>query len=162
MNWGFESSTAEGWKNDPTDPTGGITHRIVSSRHARTTTPSLAVTMAIAAWSTNDARGISLVVPLCASNGTANLSGYTFTGWAYFTVNQGSIPMNAANLIYVGLAGAYTPVSQSTLNQWLQIQGTIDGSYSQVTLSLGFAIANASSEGFSGTMYLDDVQISPP
>ena len=97
-----------------------------------------------------------------ASSGTANLSGYTFTGWAYFTVNQGSIPMVAANLIYVDAAAAYTPVSQSTTNQWLQVQGSISGSFAQVTFSAGFTIADPNSDGFSGTMYLDDVQISPP
>jgi len=78
------------------------------------------------------------------------------------TVNQGSIPMNAANLIYVDAPSAYTPVSQSTINQWLKVQGIISGSWDQVTFGLGFAIADQNSEGFSGTMYLDDVQISPP
>ena len=70
--------------------------------------------------------------------------------------------MNAANLIYVDAPSAYTPVSQSTINQWLQVKGIIGGSYGQITLSLGFTIADQNSEGFSGTMYLDDVQISPP
>ncbi len=162
MNWGFESGTTEGWKQDPADPTSGITNITVSSSHVRTGTHSLAVTMAIAAWSTNGAHGIALVIPLCPSSGTANLSGYTFTGWAYFTVNQGSIPMVAANLIYVDAAVAYTPVSQSTTNQWLQVQGIVNGSFAQVAFSVGFTIADPGSDGFSGTMYLDDVQISPP
>ncbi len=55
------------------------------------------------------------------------------------------MPMNAANLIQAsvrsttgfGDVAGYTPVSQSTID-------------------------NPSSEGFAGTMYLDDVQITPP
>ena len=131
MNWGFESGTAEGWGMDAMNPGLGVTNITVSSSHFHTGSRSLAVTIGIAAYSPNDSRGVSVAVPLCASSGTANLSGYTFSAWVYFTVTQGSMPMNAANLIQAsvrsttgfGDVAGYTPVSQSTINQWLQVQG---------------------------------------
>jgi hypothetical protein len=174
MNWGFESGTAEGWLIDPLDSTGGITNITVSSSHVHTGTHSLAVTMAISAYSTNLARGISVAVPFCASSGTVNLVGYTLSAWVYFSVTAGSIPMNAANLIqgifYSKDTSGFTldgaiAVSQSTTNQWLHLQGTItqsDALTYQLSISAGFTIADPTSEGFTGTMYLDDVQISPP
>ncbi len=175
MNWGFESGTAEGWGMDPLNPGLGVTNITVSSSHFHTGSHSLAVTMAIAAYSTNDARGISVAVPLCASSGTANLAGYTFSAWVYFVVTAGSMPMNAANLIQ---GVFYTPtntgssgldnaifVGQSTINQWLNLQGNLiqsdPGNY-QLSITAEFPIANPNSEGFTGTMYLDDVRISPP
>jgi len=58
----------------------------------------------------------------------------------------------------------YSPVSQSTINQWLQVQGDLIGATAggEIVIYVDFPIANASSEGFAGTMYLDDVQITPP
>jgi hypothetical protein len=164
MNWGFESGTAEGWQMDAALPGGGVTNITVSSTHVHSGSHSLAVTIAIAAWSTNDARFTSIAVPICPSSGTANLSGYTFSAWVYFTLTQGSIPMNAANLIQVNAAGAFTPVSQSTINQWLHVQGSFSSVAAgpQINMMTDFPIADPNSEGFSGTMYLDDVQISPP
>jgi hypothetical protein len=175
MNWGFESGTAEGWGIDPLDPNLGVTNITVSSSRFHTGSHSLAVTMAIAAYSTNDSRGVSVGVPLCASSGTVNLAGYTFSGWVYFTLTSGVLPMNAANLIQgffyvkdsptIGYQDMTYNVSQSTLNQWLHIQGSIvqaDALNYELAINVGFPIANPSSEGFTGTMYIDDVQISPP
>ena len=31
-----------------------------------------------------------------------------------------------------------------------------------LSINVGFALADPSSEGFSGTMYIDDVQFTPP
>jgi len=82
--------------------------------------------------------------------------------------------MNAANLIqgifYTKDTSGFTldnaiAVSQSTTNQWLHLQGNVTQSDSltyQLALTAGFAIASQTSEGFAGTMYIDDVQISPP
>ena len=56
------------------------------------------MTLGIGAYSTNQRARRGGHVPLCASNGTVNLSGYRFSAWVYFTVTSGSIPMNAANL----------------------------------------------------------------
>jgi hypothetical protein len=175
LNWGFESGTAEGWTVDPQDPTGGITNITVSTSHVHSGTHSLAVTMAIAAYSADPStRGISVGVPFCASSGTVNLVGYTLSAWVYFNVTAGSIPMNAANLVqgifYTKDSSGFTldnaiGVSQSTTNQWLHLQGNVTQSDSltyQLAISAGFAIASQTSEGFTGTMYIDDVQISPP
>ncbi len=171
MNWGFESATVEGWAVDPSSTSSGVVNMSVSSTHAHTGTHSLAVSIAIAAYSSNDARGYSIIVPLCASGG-ANLAGYTFSAWVYFTVTAGTMPMNAANLIQAELfpsgAGSINTaiaVSQSTTGQWLQLTGSIvvaSGPANQVAVLAEFPIADPNSEGFSGTMYLDDVQISPP
>jgi len=158
---------------DPEDPRG-ITNITVSSSRFHTGSHSLAVTMAIAAYSTNDSRGVVVVVPLCASSGIVNLVGYSVSAWVYVVVTSGSIPMNAANLIQQILftkdASGFTvdgsiPVSQSNTNQWIHVQGTItqsDSTTYELAISLGFAIASPTSEGFTGTMYIDDVQITPP
>jgi hypothetical protein len=172
MNWGFESGTAEGWGMDAMNPALGVTNITVSSSHFHTGSRSLAVTIGIGAYSPNSSRAVSVAVPLCASSGTANLSGYTFSAWVYFTVTQGSIPMNAANLIQAsvrsttgfGDVAGYTPVSQSTINQWLQVQGDLTGATAggEIVIYVDFPLASVSSEGFAGTMYVDDVQITPP
>jgi len=114
-------------------------------------------------------------VPLCASTGTINLAGYSLSAWVYFTVTAGSIPMNAANLTQGFLSVRDTPtrgtvggpvaVQQTNLNQWLHVDGSINQASAfnyLAEISVGFAIANSSSEGLSGTMYIDDVQITPP
>jgi hypothetical protein len=133
------------------------------------------VTLAVAAFSSNDARGAAVQVPLCAGNGTINLAGYRFSAWAYYTVSSGSIPQNAANLMQGmflvrnsptrGTVDSLVPVSQSNLNQWLHVQGSINqvnASNYLAEINVGFAIADSGSEGFAGTMYIDDVQITPP
>jgi hypothetical protein len=176
MNWGFESG-AEGWGMDPSNPSLGVTNITVSSSHFHGGTHSLAVTAAIAAYSASDSRGISVAVPLCASSGTVNLAGYTLSAWVYFTVTAGAIPMNAANLIQgffaakdspggpVGTASTAIAVQQSTTNQWLHLQGSVnqvDATNYQLAINAEFPIADPGSEGFTGTMYLDDVQLLPP
>ena len=173
MNWGFESGATEGWAGDPAGA-GGVTNITVSSTRAHTGTQSLAVTMGIGAYSSKASPGISVAVPLCASSGTVNLAGYTFSAWVYFTVAAGTVPMNAANLLQGMTASADTPtrgtsgylaVSQSNLNQWMEIRGTINQASNQnylAILNVGFPMADPSSEGFSGTMYVDDIQLSPP
>jgi hypothetical protein len=80
--------------------------------------------------------------------------------------------MNAANLIQAsvrsttgfGDVAGYTPVSQSTINQWLQVQGDLTGATAggEIVIYVDFPLASVSSEGFAGTMYVDDVQITPP
>ena len=175
LNWGFESGTAEGWGVDPSNTGTGVTNVTVSSSRFHTGSRSLAVTFGVAAYSLNDARGAAVQVPLCASTGTINLAGYSMSAWVYFTVTAGSIPMNAANLTQEflsvrdtptrGTVGGQVAVSQSNINQWLHIGGNINQASALnylAEITVGFAIADASSEGFSGTMYIDDVQITPP
>jgi hypothetical protein len=164
MIWGFESNTVEGWQIDNSSAGNGVTNIAVSTTHARTGTHSLAVPIAIGAWSSNDARYTALLLPICPSTGTANVSGYTFSAWVYFTLVNGAMPMNAANLVQVNEAEAFTAVSQSNLNQWLHVQGTFSSTAvgPQIHMTTDFPIADPTSEGFSGTMYMDDVQISPP
>jgi hypothetical protein len=175
MYWGFESGTAEGWAGDPAGA-GGITNITVSSSRAHTGTRSLAVTFSVGAYSSdNSTRGLTVAVPLCASNGTINLSGYRFSAWANFAVTAGTIPMNAANLLQGfmsvkdsptrGTVDSLIPLSMSNVNTWLHMDGNInqvDAMNYQASVGIGFAIANQSSEGFSGIMYLDDVQVTPP
>jgi hypothetical protein len=174
FNWGFESG-AEGWGLNPVNPSSGITNITVSASRFHTGGHSFAVSMSIGAYSTTGARGVSVAVPLCASTGTINLAGYTFSAWVYFTVSAGTIPMNAANLIQgmftvkdsptTGGLNTAIPVSQATTNQWLHLQGNInqtDAMNYLAAISVGFPLADPNSEGFSGTMYIDDVQITPP
>ena len=117
---------------------------------------------------------VSVGVPLCSASGTVNLAGYTFTAWVNFTVTSGTVPMNAANLVQEWEAVSGTPtrgtagvvaVTQSNLNTWLQVQGTVNqastGNY-LAGISVGFPMADVNSEGFSGTMFVDDVRLSPP
>jgi len=177
MYWGFESNTAEGWGGDPAGA-GGITNITVSTNASRvhSGTHSLAVTFSVGAYSNdNSTRGLTLAVPLCAGNGTINLSGYRFSAWANFAVTAGTIPMNAANLLQgflmvrdsptSGTVDSLIPLSNSNVNTWLHIDGNInqvDAMNYLAKVGIGFAIANQSSEGFSGIMYLDDVQVTPP
>lgn len=175
MNWGFESGTAEGWGLNPSSPTIGVTNITVSTSHAHTGTRSLAVSIGIAAFSLNDSRGASVTVPLCASTGTLNLAGYTMSAWVLFTVSQGSVPMNAANLVqgftltsdFMSASQANTAVAvqQSNLNQWLHFQGIINQGTplnALAGISVEFPIADPNSEGLAGTMFIDDVQLIPP
>jgi hypothetical protein len=134
--------------------------------------------MGVGAYSSDGAQsGVSVAVPLCPSNGTINLAGYTFSAWVYFTVTNGSIPAYAANLVQGWLADPSTPtrgyftgsnsvmVSQSNLNQWMHVQGPVlqpSATNYLVGLSVGFAMADYNSDGFEGTMYIDDIQLSPP
>jgi hypothetical protein len=133
------------------------------------------VTMGIGAYSSDGTKtGIAVAVPLCASTGTVNLAGYTFSAWVYLSVTAGTVPANAANLLQGLFAvrdtstrgtSGYLALSQSNTNQWLEVRGTVNqastGNYLAI-LSVGFAMANPASEGFSGTLYIDDVQLSPP
>jgi hypothetical protein len=156
-------------------PTVGVTNITVSTSHFHTGGQSLAVSLGIAAFSSNDSRGAAVTVPLCKSTGTVNLAGYTLSAWLFFTVNQGSLPMNAANLVLgftratdtttAGSADQAIAVGQSTLNQWLHFQSLINQASplnALLGLSVEFPIADPNSEGFAGTMYIDDVQLVPP
>ena len=153
----------------------GVTNITVSSSRFHSGSRSLALTLGISAYSTNEARGAEVLVPLCASTGTVNLAGYTFSAWVYYTVTSGSIPMNAANLTQgmfhvrnaptLGVAAGPVAVTQSNLNQWLHMQGSINqtnASNYMLEIDVGFPIADPASEGFAGTMYIDDVQLTPP
>ena len=174
MNWGFESGTVEGWGFDPQSGTQGVTKVAVSTAHAHTGTYALAVSIAIAKYSGDDSRGFTVAVPLC-SPGTVSLAGYTVSFWVYFTVSQGTMPMNAANLINGQFevfdtlsengTDTYIAVGQSTINQWLHFQANVvqsDALNNYAVIAAEFPIADPTSEGFAGTMYVDDFQLSPP
>lgn len=165
----------EGWQPDPTLPGVGVTNITVSTSHFHTGTHSLAVSISIAAFSTNDSRMASVTVPLCASTGTVNLAGYTMSFWLFLTVSQGTLPMNAANLSQgffraadmsgSGDTDTFVAENQSTLNQWVHFQGNVvqvSASNTQAGVNIEFPIANPNSEGFSGTLYIDDVQLIAP
>ena len=56
-------------------------------------------------------------------------------------------------------------MSQSTINQWLHIDGNINQASASNYIAgdqVEFPLADPASEGFAGTMYIDDVQITPP
>jgi hypothetical protein len=177
MNWGFESGTLEGWVPN-VNSGSAITNTTISSSVAHSGTHSLAITLAVGVWSTNDAAGASIQIPLCPGSGTANTAGYTFTAWVRFsTLAQGSFPMNAANLIQgflyppdmVGGASAQNPiaVNSSFVNTWMQFGGNVDpiNNAAYATIYVQFPIphpASSSGDGFQATMYLDDIQITPP
>jgi len=179
LNWGFESGTTEGWEFDP-DPSygAGVTNVTVSSTHVHTGTRSLAVTMDIGSQSSTGAGSVSVVVPVCASTGTVNFAGYTFSAWVYFTVSSGSVPEHAANLVQGITASTDTTVrgqfdgpnppptvGQSNLNQWMHVQASVSQVSTANTLAgifINFALDTSAGDGFSGTMYIDDVQLSPP
>jgi hypothetical protein len=177
LYWGFESGTTEGWGMDPSGSGSGATNVSVSSTHVHTGSRALAITMDVGRYSSNHAEsGASVAVPLCSSSGTVNLAGYKYSAWVYFTVTAGSVPANAANLVQGWLetsdstrsswtGSAAVAVSQSNLNQWLHVQGDVIQASSTNYLggiSVGFAMADYTSEGLSGTMYLDDVQFLSP
>jgi len=176
MNWGFESGTTEGWVAD-TNSSSAITNFTVSSSVAHTGTHSLAIPLAVGVWSSNDAAGASIHIPLCAGSGSANLSGYTFTGWVQFgPLIQGTdFPMNAANLIQATLyppnmvGGTFVQnpigVNKTFIGKWMQFGGATDpiSNAGYATIYVQFPIPHpATEDGFQATMYLDDIQISPP
>ena len=179
MNWGFESGTTEGWIAD-TNSDSAITNFTVSSSVAHSGTHSLAIPLAVGVWSNNDAAGASIHIPLCTGSGSANLGGFTFTAWVRFgPFVQGGpeFPMNAANLIQaqlspidmVGGVSAQNPlaVNKSFINTWMQFGGSLDtiNNAAVATIYVQFPIphpASSSGDGFQATMYLDDIQISPP
>jgi hypothetical protein len=164
---------------DPADSTGVVNVSVSTSRF-HTGTHSLVATIGVGAYSSGQpASGASVAVPLCVSTGTLNLAGYTFSAWVYFTVDSGfgSIPQYAANMVQAFFAvtdsitrayntGSTTAVvGNSNLNQWLPMQGPIlqqTASNYLMGISVGFAMADYTSDGFAGKMYIDDVQITPP
>jgi len=177
MNWGFESGSTEGWTANTSGGGSAITNFTVSSTHAHTGSRSLALTLATGAWSTNDAAGASITIPLCpGSGGTVNTSGYSFTAWVSFSpLTNGEFPMNAANLIQgfvypldmVSGSPATNPiaVNSSFVNTWMQFGGPIQSATiaGYATIYVQFPMPHGTTdEGFTGTMYLDDIQLTPP
>lgn len=178
MSWGFESNTTEGWTADLNSATA-ITNFTVTTSRAHSGTHSLAIPLAVGVWSNNDAAGGSITIPLCpGSGGSTNLSGYVYSAWVSFgPLVQGVFPQNAANLIQAQLyppdmVGGYTAdnpisVNASFVNTWMHFGGNIgpitNAGFS--TIYVQFPIphpASSSGDGFQATMYLDDIQISPP
>ena len=178
MNWGFESGTTEGWVADMNSGSA-ITNFTVSSSVAHSGTHSLAIPLAVGVWSDNDAAGASIQIPLCTGSGSANLAGYTFTAWVRFgPLTQGTdFPMNAANLIQLMLyppdmVGGYTAqnpisVNKSFINTWMMFGGSVgtisNAAYANIYVQFPIPHpASSSGDGFQATMYLDDIQITPP
>jgi hypothetical protein len=170
LSWGFESGTTdlEGWGPDPRfSPGNGVTNITISTAQHHTGASSLAVTIAFGSLSTNGAGTAGVIVPLCASNGTLNLAGYTFSAWVLFSTIAGAVPGNAANLLQAfttnASPGSVIDVEQFNLNQWLHLQGPLVGSpTAESSAGLNVEFALQPSEGWSGTMFVDDVQITPP
>jgi hypothetical protein len=177
LTWGFESNTTEGWQTDTTWG-GGVTNVIVSSSEHHTGSYSLAVVMGLGSYSiSGQQNGASVLVAICKPGGTVNLAGYTFSAWVKFTVRQGAVTQYRANLVQAyledsGAARATTygdspnqvAVSSTNLNTWLHVKGVVSQPSTAndvVGLSVGFTFADYSSEGIDGTMYIDDIQLTP-
>jgi hypothetical protein len=65
----------------------------------------------------------------------------------------------------MGTVNNLIPVSMSNTGMWLHLQGDInqvDAMNYEGRIAIGFPLANPSSEGFSGTMYVDDVRLIAP
>ena len=102
-----------------------------------------------------------------------NLAGYTFSAWVLLTISAGSIPMNAANLLQALTVAPTTPthgivdsaVALEKTNVWMQLQGNVipvSSADIRLTITAEFPIADPGSEGFTGTLFIDDIQLSPP
>ena len=175
MSWGFESGTTEGWVPDPISGLG-VTNISVSTTHVHSGTRALAVSMGLGSWSVGGPfNGASVEVPLC-KYGTVNLSGWIFSAWVYFTLTQGAVTQYAANHVQLWLEDSsasrgstygdppnQVSASQGNLNTWLHISGVVSQPSSANDVAgivVGYTFT--SSDGYQGTMYIDDVQITPP
>ncbi len=170
-SWNFESGTTESWAIGydawATDnymhngvvnalPTSSVVHG--GSSHALAATLSMDGTSII--WA-------AIAVPLCQTNGV-NLAGFTLSFYVYFAGPAFSAPM--ANSISAdawnasqnsvdtstGVNGLY----QTATNTWVPILLNFPTVMTQPMDHLD--IRFASGVPWNGTMYLDDIQLSPP
>jgi hypothetical protein len=149
---------------NPQNPQGGsnkVTNLLVSSSRANNGSHSLAVQMSFDGVSDVYA---SIAVPLCQTGGV-NLAGYTLSFWVYI------VPTFASQTLVFGqsVSGfAWGPNSGDSggigwlggqpNNTWLPITATYTDSGLMDHLNIMFL----SSVQWSGTMYVDDIQLTAP
>ncbi len=151
-SWNFESGTTEGWQQDPW--------------YTPTTTPTVGTPPAGRSSGSYSLKftlngGGSVYVPLCFNRGTTT-GAQGISMWIYM---QGSTPYPAwKDMVYTYLddgsqSGGGTGLQLTVTNQWKQV-------YAE-PWSSGCASANwvglwfAPSSSWSGTVYVDDISITP-
>jgi len=143
----------------------------VSTSRYHSGSRSLALAMGVGAYSSTNANGVSIQIPLCASSGTVNLAGYTFSAYMWISVTNGSWPqiynMASPSVQYADGTASSTWYQGLNAGQWIQVTGPTNASSTQVrylVIPLGFTTdaADPNNAGFAGTIYIDDVQLLPP
>jgi hypothetical protein len=166
--WTFEETAPHGWATEApsaTQPNAGGALRISTVR-AHGGTHSLA-TDALVDY--DQMRFIlSIEQTFCGSQGL-DLGGKTISAWVYFDGPQLSASCCPVfPYVYVtgtGDASAYSPndvsmkpATQAATGQWLKVSGVMPTDLNHFVYKLFFE-SNLNSDGWSGTVYIDDISL---
>jgi hypothetical protein len=179
LSWGFETGTTdtEGWVKDNRDPTiignNFVTNITVSTSRVHSGAGALAVSITVGLPAEQTTHFVNVRVPLCASGGSINLAGYTFSAQAWFRTTAGAIPGNAPNFLQVyddsvlylqfpvdGTNTENPTTTPAVPGRWVPIRALLAETASFVGINIQFPVTT--SDSWSGVMFLDDIQITPP
>ena len=160
--WGFESNTAEGWALPIPAESSAALKAYPSTTRAHTGTHSLAIDTAV-----NSARSeyiVNVEQILCAKGGLP-FTGRTITMWAYFDGPQLGNSSRTGPYVYTTSFTSYSPLGYlgqqpvvPIVGRWLEIKALIAPDNPDVVAKMRWnAVIN--SDGWAGTIYLDDITI---
>jgi hypothetical protein len=155
----------EGWVKD-TDPnwpvSGGANNAVTNITN--TTAKAHDGTHALAVSIISNGTPIFVTVPFCQGS-QVNLAGYKMSAWLYLTTGGANDLTTEA--IYVQFAtwsqmsgnqtGPVKTLDRSLLNTWFKVETTFSSSDPADHVSIRFG-----PDSFSGTMYIDTVEITSP
>jgi hypothetical protein len=179
LSWGFETGTTdtEGWVKDNRPPSiigNNFVTNITVSSHSHSGTGALAVSITVGLPAEQTTHFIYVRVPLCPSGSSVNLAGFTFSAQAWFRTTSGALPGNAANFLQVYddstsylefPVGGNISVENPNTNPpqpgaWVPIRQLLGENATFVGITIQFPVTP--SDSWSGVMFLDDIQITPP
>ena len=161
--WDFESGTTEGWVIDtspnwPVDggENNGATNVTSTQTHVHAGNHALAVA------GLANAQVVSVAVPLCESGNTINMAGYTMSAWVYLTGTE----LAFESFMFFDAWGASDAASGPVLtgskivemNTWHRVEMT----FSSAVQASHVAIRLNPELSWTGIVYIDEIQLSPP
>jgi len=163
--WTFESASPEGWVVDDENPKfsgdwNGVSNVVQSQTQKNTGSYSVA-----ASFLTDfDTGQISVMTHLCsASGGDMNIGGFTLSFWARYT---GVGDLNVYSFLWVDAWGDTEDVNTPALfgvNQFPKDTWVFaDVTFTQPMDAHTIAIRLGADVNFTGTLYLDDIQLTGP
>jgi hypothetical protein len=160
--WGFESNTAEGWAPVTPPESSAAVKAYPSTTRAHTGTHSLAIEATVNYARTEYLVNVEQI--LCAKGGLP-FTGRTITMWVYFDGPQLGDSSRTQPVVYTTNGTSYSPLGYlgqqpvvPIVGRWLQIKALIAQDNPDVVARLRWnAVLN--SDGWSGTIYLDDITI---
>jgi len=148
-SWNFESNTVEGWRFDPWGYSNGVSNLRATTSRFHEGSHSLAFTM-------TNSTSAYVVVPLCSGN--ISTSVVSLSVWTYLE-SATAYPSRGYDLAYFMTAAggdASGTSFQSVTGSWYHATRTINSEQDAY-----FAIRLSPSSPWSGTVYIDLVELSP-